>query len=32
MVFLSLVSFVAGVAFLMMGAWPVFGFSGWTCS
>src|SRR5882762_11579024 len=28
MVFLSLVSFVAGVAFLMMGAWPVFGFFG----
>jgi uncharacterized membrane protein len=26
--FLSLVSFVAGVAFLMMGAWPVFGFFG----
>jgi uncharacterized membrane protein len=28
MAFLSLVSFVAGVAFLMMGAWPVFGFFG----
>jgi len=28
MVFLSLVSFVAGVAFLMMGAWPVVGFFG----
>jgi uncharacterized membrane protein len=28
MVFLSVVSFVAGVAFLMMGAWPVFGFFG----
>jgi uncharacterized membrane protein len=26
--FLSAVSFVAGVAFLMMGAWPVFGFFG----
>jgi uncharacterized membrane protein len=26
--FLSFVSFVAGVAFLMMGAWPVFGFFG----
>lgn len=25
---LSLVSFVAGVAFLLMGAWPVFGFFG----
>jgi uncharacterized membrane protein len=28
MTFLSAVSFVAGVAFLMMGAWPVFGFFG----
>src|SRR5229473_7555630 len=28
MVFLSVVSFAAGVAFLMMGAWPVFGFFG----
>jgi uncharacterized membrane protein len=28
MTFLSLVSFVAGIAFLMMGAWPVFGFFG----
>jgi uncharacterized membrane protein len=28
MVFLSVVSFVAGVAFLLMGAWPVFGFFG----
>jgi uncharacterized membrane protein len=28
MVFLSVVSFVAGVAFMMMGAWPVFGFFG----
>jgi uncharacterized membrane protein len=28
MAFLSAVSFVAGVAFLMMGAWPVFGFFG----
>jgi uncharacterized membrane protein len=28
MVFLSIVSFVAGVAFLMMGAWPVLGFFG----
>jgi uncharacterized membrane protein len=28
MVFLSSVSFVAGGAFLMMGAWPVFGFFG----
>ena len=28
MVFLSVISFVAGVAFLMMGAWPVFGFFG----
>ena len=26
--FLSLVSFVAGMAFLLMGAWPVFGFFG----
>ena len=26
--FLSLVSFAAGVAFLIMGAWPVFGFFG----
>jgi uncharacterized membrane protein len=26
--FLSLVSFAAGVAFLMIGAWPVFGFFG----
>lgn len=28
MLFLSAVSFVTGVAFLMMGAWPVFGFFG----
>ena len=28
MVFLSVVSFVAGLAFLLMGAWPVFGFFG----
>ena len=28
MAFLSIVSFVAGVAFLLMGAWPVFGFFG----
>jgi uncharacterized membrane protein len=28
MVFLSAVSFIAGVAFLLMGAWPVFGFFG----
>jgi uncharacterized membrane protein len=28
MTFLSVVSFVAGVAFLLMGAWPVFGFFG----
>jgi uncharacterized membrane protein len=28
MAFLSVVSFTAGVAFLMMGAWPVFGFFG----
>jgi uncharacterized membrane protein len=28
MAFLSLVSFAAGVAFLLMGAWPVFGFFG----
>src|SRR5260221_10367605 len=28
MAFLSAVSFVAGVAFWMMGAWPVFGFFG----
>jgi uncharacterized membrane protein len=28
MAFLCTVSFVAGVAFLMMGAWPVFGFFG----
>lgn len=28
MLFLSVVSFVAGLAFLMMGAWPVFGFFG----
>ncbi|MBV9559228.1 MAG: DUF2244 domain-containing protein [Bradyrhizobium sp.] len=28
MVFLSVISFVAGIAFLIMGAWPVFGFFG----
>jgi uncharacterized membrane protein len=28
MAFLSLISFTAGVAFLLMGAWPVFGFFG----
>lgn len=28
MLFLSVVSFVTGIAFLMMGAWPVFGFFG----
>src|SRR5215475_15915497 len=28
MAFLSIVSFVAGVAFLLMGAWPVLGFFG----
>jgi uncharacterized membrane protein len=28
MTFLSLISFAAGVAFLLMGAWPVFGFFG----
>src|SRR3974390_497177 len=28
MVFLSVVSFATGIAFLMMGAWPVFGFLG----
>jgi uncharacterized membrane protein len=28
MVFLSVVSFAAGLAFLLMGAWPVFGFFG----
>jgi uncharacterized membrane protein len=28
MAFLSVVSFTAGIAFLMMGAWPVFGFFG----
>ena len=28
MTFISTVSFVAGMAFLMMGAWPVFGFFG----
>src|SRR5271169_2104045 len=28
MAFLSLISFAAGVAFLLMGAWPVFGFFG----
>jgi uncharacterized membrane protein len=28
MAFLTLVSFAAGVAFLIMGAWPVFGFFG----
>lgn len=28
MAFISAVSFVAGVAFLLMGAWPVFGFFG----
>ena len=28
MAFLSVVSFTAGVAFLLMGAWPVFGFFG----
>ena len=28
MIFLGTVSFAAGVAFLLMGAWPVFGFLG----
>jgi uncharacterized membrane protein len=28
MLFLTVVSFVTGIAFLMMGAWPVFGFFG----
>jgi uncharacterized membrane protein len=28
MAFLSLISFAAGLAFLLMGAWPVFGFFG----
>lgn len=28
MLFVSVVSFAAGIAFLMMGAWPVFGFFG----
>jgi len=28
MAFLSVISFVAGIAFLLMGAWPVFGFFG----
>ena len=28
MTFIGAVSFVAGIAFLMMGAWPVFGFFG----
>src|SRR5262245_30294615 len=28
MLFLSVVSFVTGIVFLMMGAWPVFGFLG----
>jgi uncharacterized membrane protein len=28
MVFISLVSFIAGFAFYLMGAWPVFGFFG----
>ena len=28
MIFVSLVSFAAGLAFLLMGAWPVFGFFG----
>ena len=28
MLFLAVVSFVTGIAFLMMGAWPVFGFFG----
>ncbi|GAA3844451.1 DUF2244 domain-containing protein [[Pseudomonas] carboxydohydrogena] len=28
MLFLSIVSFIAGIAFLRMGAWPVFGFFG----
>src|ERR1019366_9412117 len=28
MAFLSVVSFAAGIAFLLMGAWPVFGFFG----
>jgi uncharacterized membrane protein len=28
MMFLSIVSFAAGLAFLLMGAWPVFGFFG----
>ena len=28
MMFISAVSFIAGIAFLLMGAWPVFGFFG----
>ena len=28
MAFVSVVSFAAGIAFLLMGAWPVFGFFG----
>ena len=28
MVFVTIVSFAAGLAFLLMGAWPVFGFFG----
>ena len=28
MTFISAVSFIAGMAFLLMGAWPVFGFFG----
>jgi uncharacterized membrane protein len=28
MIFLTVVSFAAGIAFLLMGAWPVFGFFG----
>ena len=28
MAFISVISFIAGVVFLMMGAWPVFGFLG----
>ncbi|MEH6496079.1 MAG: DUF2244 domain-containing protein [Pseudomonas marincola] len=28
MIFIGVVSFTAGIAFLMMGAWPVFGFFG----
>ena len=31
MVFIGVVSFIAGIAFLLMGAWPVLGFFGRLC-